>query len=157
MESGPGCALADIHVSSDYSVEELHEYIPFRVAHKDGEETKVLALDCEMSYTVKGLELTRCTVLDYAGKVILDTLVQPALDVIDFNTKYSGLNAATYRRGGFNYIFLPGTVMEPRPLSLRELQDYLFENLIFSETILVGHSLESDLKALRVSFMKWRN
>ena len=42
-----------------------------------------------------GLALTRVTIVDHSGKTLLDELVLPAMPIIDYNTQYSGISAAT--------------------------------------------------------------
>lgn len=58
----------------------IADYIPV-------EEQGVYALDCEMSYTTQGLELTRVTVINEECNVVYETLVRPVHPVIDYNTR----------------------------------------------------------------------
>jgi RNA exonuclease 1 len=63
----------------------------------------------------------------------MDELVMPPNPILDFNTQYSGITAA----------MLKG-VTTTREDIVRRLQA-----LLTPDSILVGHSLENDLKALR--------
>ena len=98
---------------------------------------KVLALDCEMCRTVNGLELTRLSVVSAQGEVVLDTLVLPlgGRDAItDYHTAVSGISAATLE--GVNVTFAQAQLA--------------FLRLCDADTVLIGHSLENDLKCLRL-------
>ena len=55
----------------------------------------MFALDCEMCYTERGLELARVTLLSQFGVALLDMLVVPPNPITDYNTAYSGITAAT--------------------------------------------------------------
>jgi len=94
----------------------------------------VLAMDCEMCLTEDGPELTRVCVIDCdTEKVILDELVKPLKPIIDYLTRFSGI---TEER------------LADVTTTLSTVQQKLLE-LITSQTILLGHSLESDLRALK--------
>jgi RNA exonuclease 1 len=95
---------------------------------------RVFALDCEMCYTTDGPEMTRVTVIDGELNAIYETLVKPDNPILDYNTRFSGITEED----------LSGV-----RTTIRDVQAVLLSK--FSDkTILIGHSFDSDLKALRV-------
>ncbi|KAF9172958.1 hypothetical protein BGX21_009052 [Mortierella sp. AD011] len=95
----------------------------------------VIAMDCEMCRTEAGPELTRVTLIDYSGATILDELVKPEHKILDYLTQYSGMTAAR---------------LEGVTTRLADVQK-LLKKLIDYNTILVGHSLENDMKVLKLA------
>lgn len=86
--SAGGCADAKNHVWDYVDYETLRGYVT--TLPKDSvpyEEQGVYALDCEMTYTTQGLELTRVTVIDEDCHVVYETLVKPDNTIIDYNTR----------------------------------------------------------------------
>ncbi|XP_040178521.1 RNA exonuclease 1 homolog isoform X3 [Rana temporaria] len=82
----PGCQVAKQHVQ-DGRKENLDGFVKTFDKLNDSESPGVYALDCEMCYTTKGLELTRVTVINSQLKVVYDTFVQPDNKIVDYNTR----------------------------------------------------------------------
>ncbi|EJW86988.1 hypothetical protein WUBG_02101 [Wuchereria bancrofti] len=131
-----GCCVADCHVTdtAPKSVLETYRETPPPSGPKDERSKKVYAFDCEMVYTAWGTSLARISVVDVNDKLVMDVTVRPQYEVRDCNTRFSGLTIDQ---------------IEGAELDLEQTQKRFFE-LVNSETILIGHSLESDLKAMRL-------
>ncbi|EKM52741.1 uncharacterized protein PHACADRAFT_261348 [Phanerochaete carnosa HHB-10118-sp] len=98
---------------------------------------RIFAIDCEMCQTEDGKELARVCIIDYAsGVVIYDKLVKPQKPVTDYLTRWSGITEEALRNVTTTF---------------REVQSHVLALLSVSPTpVLLGHSLESDLKALKI-------
>uniref|UniRef100_A0A8C5P502 REX1, RNA exonuclease 1 n=1 Tax=Jaculus jaculus TaxID=51337 RepID=A0A8C5P502_JACJA len=129
-----GCQVAKQHVQ-DGRKENLEGFVrTFEKELPEDTHAGVFALDCEMSYTTYGLELTRVTVVDTDMQVVYDTFVKPDNEVVDYNTRFSGVTEAD---------------LTDTSITLRDVQAVLL-SMFSADTILIGHSLESDLLALKV-------
>ncbi|KAG0356654.1 hypothetical protein BGZ54_000659, partial [Gamsiella multidivaricata] len=95
----------------------------------------MIAMDCEMCRTEDGPELTRVTLIDHNGKPIFDELVMPKKPILDYLTQYSGMTASR---------------LEGVTTRLADVQKIL-KKIIDYNTILVGHSLENDMKVLKLA------
>jgi RNA exonuclease 1 len=127
-----GCSRGP-HVFKEESFQELHQRIPFvELDDKSEGHMDVVALDCEMSYTMGGMELVRVTIVDWNGKTLLDELCKTQFPVLDLNTRFSGIVSLDSARYDFE--------------SLRTK----IKSLISNQSILIGHGLENDLKAMRI-------
>ncbi|XP_067172045.1 RNA exonuclease 1 homolog [Apteryx mantelli] len=129
-----GCQVAKLHVH-DGRRENLEGFMKTFIKSPpfDG-NYGVYALDCEMCYTTQGLELTRVTVVDSKLQVVYDSFVKPDGEVIDYNMRFSGVTEDDLKN---------------TTTSLRDVQAILL-NLFSADTILIGHSLENDLFALKL-------
>lgn len=138
-ETSRGCTTADFHVWTgavpgyngpfdDYVRTKLAQTVP-----QDG-NYGVYGIDCEMCFTRRGLELVKVTVVDMDGRVVYDTLVRPDVEIIDYNTRFSGISAHD---------------LENVTKRLIDVQQDLL-SFIFAETILIGHGMENDLRALKL-------
>ncbi|KAM9342436.1 uncharacterized protein KZ484_015160 [Pholidichthys leucotaenia] len=127
----PGCQVFKLHVHDSLSMDGFVSTVPRRPL--DTSCPGVYSLDCEMCYTIHGLELSRVTVVNSSLEVIYDTFVKPS-NVIDYNTRFSGICEDDVN--GNN-------------TSLKEVQETLL-SFISADTILIGHSLETDLCLLKL-------
>ncbi|XP_042553034.1 RNA exonuclease 1 homolog [Dipodomys spectabilis] len=129
-----GCQVAKQHVQ-DGRKENLEGFVrTFEKELTEDAHAGIFALDCEMSYTTYGLELTRVTVVDTEMQVVYDTFVKPDNEIVDYNTRFSGVTEAD---------------LMDTSITLRDVQAVLL-SMFSADTILIGHSLESDLLALKV-------
>ncbi|KAF9970024.1 hypothetical protein BGZ73_007397 [Actinomortierella ambigua] len=96
---------------------------------------KVLGMDCEMVRTTVGTELARVTIVDAKGETVYDELVMPENPIVDYLTQYSGMTPAR---------------LEGVTTRLAEVQKR-FQEIVDYNTILVGHSLENDLRVLKIA------
>lgn len=102
---------------------------------------KVLAMDCEMCITSpEGVtpavySLTRVSLIDWDGNVVLDEFVKPKDPITNYVTAYSGITPAT---------------LENVTTTLEDMQQKLL-SILTPHTILIGHSLNSDFAALRLT------
>lgn len=103
-------------------------------AGPDADRAQLVALDCEMVLTAAGHALARASLVGPEGAVLYDTLVRPTEPVTDYLTEFSGMTAEK---------------LADVPVTLEDVQAKLLE-LLTDRNILVGHSLENDLHALRL-------
>ncbi|XP_068761687.1 LOW QUALITY PROTEIN: uncharacterized protein [Montipora capricornis] len=97
-------------------------------------ESPMFAVDCEMCITTEGVELTRISVVDESLNVLYDTLVKPSSQIVDYKTEYSGITP---------------DMLKDVTTTLADVQKHLI-NLLPADAILLGHSLENDLQALKL-------
>ncbi|KAH9965648.1 hypothetical protein BJV74DRAFT_869879 [Russula compacta] len=123
--------LADVFEKPDGWIE-----TPQAAADAESGAQTVYAIDCEMCLTNDGKALTRVCIIDYAtNKVVYDHLVKPPSPITDYLTRFSGITAQA---------------LDPITTTLTDVQAHL-RTLITPSTILLGHSLESDLRALQLA------
>jgi len=97
----------------------------------------IAALDCEMIYTTGGFRIARVSVVDASGKEVFDELIKmdDGVEAVDLNTRFSGIHPEEYATRAV--------------LPLESVQHAL-ARLIGADTILIGHALDNDLRALRL-------
>lgn len=138
-----GCSVNKYHVWSGVAVGLNGPYYDFaktfpastRYMYNTYNSPNIYALDCEMCYTEDGLECTMVTVIDVNGQLVYETLVRPDKAIVDYNTKFSGITKES--------------LSDENVKTLKEVQQDLLQ-FITEDSILIGHGLENDLRALKI-------
>lgn len=92
-----------------------------------------------MSYTTRGFEVTRVTIASSSkteSNTLLDLVVKPIGLLLDANTRWSGLS--------------PERIETGYDVRFEDLYEKL-SSCLSSETIIIGHGLENDMKVLRIA------
>ena len=173
----PGCTDNEYHVFKTSSPARLAAVLPFITTPENaspakdqkGGKVQAVSFDCEMGYTVYGLELIRLTAVTWPeGEALVDVLVRPLGAIIDLNSRFSGVwpetfaNAVQYEE----WVATPrpappdadthvvnGTPPPPPPLPVVSSPDKARELLcsfLTPNTPLIGHAIDNDLNATRL-------
>ena len=156
-----GCTQAATHVFKISEPKRLALIMPFKETPPKlpttGTNTAV-CFDCEMGYTTLGLELIRLTATAWPkGEELLDVLVRPLGEVLDLNSRFSGVwpkdyaNAVSYECSSIDEKNASNDGEQRLRIvaSPSIARDLLFEHLT-PETPLIGHALDNDLNATRI-------
>ncbi|KAK4683784.1 RNA exonuclease, partial [Tremellales sp. Uapishka_1] len=136
-ERGESGCEDGVHVFSEGGDDRL---LAKRYGYKDTREigndggVDVVGMDCEMIYTTAGITMGRVTIVDDNGATLLDELVRQSVPVLDVNTRFSGITLPQ----------LDDAVMDLDAVRSAACA------FIGPHTIMVGHGLENDLRALRL-------
>ncbi|OBT70388.1 hypothetical protein VE03_00091 [Pseudogymnoascus sp. 23342-1-I1] len=158
-----GCTKAITHVFKVSEVKRLAALFNFITTpeNDDADDDEPVCIDGEMGYTVHGLELIRLTATSWpAGTPLLDVLVRPLGEVLDLNTRWSGVSASQLT----NAPSLPTLSTPPTPSDSLKLQGVpklhvvespaaareLLLRFLTPRTPVIGHGLENDLNAVRL-------
>lgn len=152
-----GCTEGESHVFKVTDKKRLATIFQFEYTPANSNASKApISLDCEMGYTTLGMEVIRLTAVSWPGGIeLLDVLVRPLGEVLDLNTRFSGVSIKHFMEAPN----CEGTATNAKakatqnvlskvssPIEARQL---LF-NLISPETPLIGHAIDNDLNVLRV-------
>ncbi|KAF8082675.1 hypothetical protein N665_0812s0005 [Sinapis alba] len=129
--------------SSDYSFPSLsNDWFVSDIGMKSStvmNSTDMIAVDCEMVLCEDGTEgLVRVGAVDRHGMVILDKFVKPDKPIVDYRTTITGVTAHDIDNATLSVVDIQ-----------KELQPYLSKG-----AILVGHSLNKDMKVLKIDHPK---
>ena len=158
----PGCTKADNHVFKIAEVKRMAAVLNFQETPDNPGKKSAwpVCIDGEMGYTVYGLELIRLTATSWpSGDELFDVLVKPIGEILDLNSRYSGVWPKDMAEA-FSWSTQPhddsmpgesnGTKRKLRivesPAAARAL---LFSHLS-PQTPIIGHGLENDLNSTRI-------
>ncbi|KAL1626027.1 RNA exonuclease 3 [Neofusicoccum ribis] len=159
----PGCSTSQTHVFKISEAKRLALVLPFieTPPNPNAIKGKAVCFDCEMGYTVYGLELIRLTACSWPdGEPLIDVLVRPLGTILDLNTRWSGVtseqffNAQPYDPNDPSSANPRAAEGEKQPAlrivsSPAEARSLLLSYLA-PETPLLGHALENDLNSVRL-------
>lgn len=92
------------------------------------------AIDCEMCKTTEGSEVTQIAIVDESLNCIYKTYIKPANPIVDYVTAYSGITEV---------------ILRDVKTTLADVIKHV-NNILPTQAIFVGHSLENDLRALKL-------
>jgi len=152
-----GCSKGGTHVFKVSETKRLASILQFQETPSQSDKGNLdpVCFDCEMGYTTLGMELIRLTATSWPeGHELLDVLVKPMGEILDLNSRFSGVFAEQYSSA------IPyGTPAPPKengkqqPLQVvgspAAARDLLF-GLLQPETPLIGHAIDNDLNVCRV-------
>ena len=171
-----GCTTSPTHVFKISDPKRLELVMPFertptQSPDSDPEPSHAVCFDCEMGYTTLGLELIRLTATSWPdGRVLVDVLVRPLGEILDLNSRYSGVwpqdfsnaldyedenNTSNKKSTGSTPSNTKNATTGTNPPLLRKVsspakaRDLLFAYLT-PTTPLMGHALDNDLNATRI-------
>ncbi|GAB0138364.1 hypothetical protein EsDP_00006599 [Epichloe bromicola] len=165
-----GCFTHDKHVFKVGDPKRLAAVLNYAATPDNASvaEDRPVCFDCEMAYTVHGMELIRLTATAWpTGEELLDVLVQPIGEILDLNSRYSGVwpedmatatdwtsldkspVPAKSRAGVTKHENSPAAKNLKKVSSPEVARDLLF-SLLSPSTPLIGHGLENDLNAVRI-------
>uniref|UniRef100_A0A8C5W5I5 RNA exonuclease 5 n=1 Tax=Microcebus murinus TaxID=30608 RepID=A0A8C5W5I5_MICMU len=113
---------------------DCENFVPTKCNGSITDNSPLFGLDCEMCLTSKGRELTRISLVAEGGCCVMDELVKPDNKILDYLTSFSGITKK---------------ILNPVTTKLKDVQRQL-KALLPPDAVLVGHSLDLDLRALKM-------
>lgn len=131
-----GCESSIYHMPDKFDEDALENFVMTKSKKYDkkAEIPNFYALDCEMVNTTFGIEIVRVTVINHEGEEVYESKVKPFNTILDYKSKYSGITEES---------------LKYCTKRLSDVQQDLLK-MFDKDSILIGHSLESDLKALKM-------
>eukprot|EP00106_Octopus_bimaculoides_P012535 XP_014779977.1 PREDICTED: RNA exonuclease 1 homolog [Octopus bimaculoides] len=129
-----GCEVGVTHVHHKNKFDGSSGYMITPDREMPPQGPGVFAMDCEMLYTTAGMEVARVTVVDSECNVVYETLVKPDHEILDYNTRFSGITEEDMKGVATKLIHVQAVLL----------------HYFSSQAILVGHSLENDLMSVKL-------
>ncbi|KAL6241028.1 RNA exonuclease 3 [Rhinocladiella similis] len=160
-QGSEGCSEAPTHVFNVKDPKRLASILQFEHTpiKSDVQRRRPVSFDCEMGYTTLGMEVIRLTAVVWpTHELLLDILVRPYGEILDLNTRFSGVTAHDFATAAsYDTASVDGVIgsTEEKAHVLRKVdspaaaRELLFEHLS-QETPLIGHSIENDLNVCRI-------
>lgn len=159
-----GCTTAPSHVYRISDAKRLALIEPFEETPRSSEVSEkrtAVCFDCEMGYTTMGQELIRMTATSWpGGEGLADVLVRPKGEILDLNTRFSGVRPEDYARAAPYSERAAQTVSPdhheaPSPSKLSVIDSIpaaraLLLSYLDPSTPLIGHAIDNDLNATRL-------
>ncbi|XP_006892768.1 PREDICTED: putative RNA exonuclease NEF-sp-like [Elephantulus edwardii] len=115
---------------SDYN-----NFVPTKCSGSIMDNSPLFGLGCEMCLTSKGRKVTRISLVAEGGRCIMDEFVQPDSQILRSLTSFSGIKKK---------------ILDPVTTKLKDVQKQL-KALLPPDAVLVGHSLNLDLRTLKMT------
>lgn len=157
-----GCTKAKTHVFKVSETKRLASTLQFETTPSQPEKGRMdpVSFDCEMGYTTLGLELIRLTAVSWPeGRDLLDVLVKPMGEILDLNSRFSGVfpehyaSAVPYAASTAKPVPSNDQKEKTKPMQVVESPAAARE-LLFSflqpDTPLIAHAIDNDLNACRI-------
>ncbi|KAJ9234788.1 hypothetical protein DTO169E5_6501 [Paecilomyces variotii] len=159
-----GCTKAEYHVFKISEVKRLASILQFEETPPQPDKGPLppVCFDCEMGYTTLGLELIRLTAVSWPeGKELVDVLVRPMGEILDLNSRFSGVrpehyaNAIPYGTSPPEQHDVGSEDGETKETPLQVVDSpaaarALLFKFLQPETPLIGHAIDNDLNACRI-------
>ncbi|KPI43388.1 RNA exonuclease 3 [Cyphellophora attinorum] len=151
----PGCTEAEYHVFNDKSLARLASVWQWEKTPHSEQRSDPVSFDCEMVYTTNGMEVVRVTVVSWpTNRTLLDILVRPYGEILDLNTRFSGVTKKVYAEtppyDGTAAVALEAEHAKVGKVASPAQARQLLFDIIAPNTPLLGHAIDNDLNTLRV-------
>lgn len=145
----PGCTLGNTHVFKIEDHKRLASILPFVETPTNptlGSNNPV-SIDCEMGYTTIGFECLRTTATTWpSGNVLFDVLIRPQGEILDLNTRFSGVDFHHFENA---IPYFQSSPIEPIAADLNIGQQLSHTQLSLAEAPVTKSNLNSEVSKFK--------